>query len=260
MSASILSTLIVDDEKPARQRLRHLLAKDKRVELVGDASNGVEAVELAQQLRPRLMLLDIQMPGMDGFEVLRMLDHPPLVIFTTAFDEYAIKAFEIHALDYLLKPIPEKRLRSAIDRAIQEWSLIEGGGQSEWQDRLLQAVNSIAPAPRGLRRVPVRQGGKIRLVELDDVKWFFVQDKLVSLVSDGSAHDTQFSTIQELERKLDPEKFFRIHRGTIVNLGHIREIRPWFSGTLRLVMDDAKATELDVSREQAKKLKLVIGW
>jgi DNA-binding LytR/AlgR family response regulator len=260
MSASILTTLVVDDEKPARQRLRHLLAKDKRVELVGDASNGVEAVELVQQLQPRLMLLDIQMPGMDGFEVVRMLTHPPLVVFTTAFDEYAVKAFEIHALDYLLKPIPEKRLRAAIDRALQEWTLIEGGGQSGWQARLLAAVNAIAPASRGIRRVPIRQGERIRLLDLQEVKWFYVEDKLVSLVSDGGAMQTQFTTIQELERKLDPERFFRIHRGVVVNLGHIREIRPWFSGALKLVMDDAKSTELDVSREQARKLKQVIGW
>jgi DNA-binding LytR/AlgR family response regulator len=197
---------------------------------------------------------------MDGFEVVRMLDRPPLVVFTTAYDAYAIKAFEIHALDYLLKPIPEKRLRAAIERALEEWNRIDGGGQPDWQARLLEAVNSIAPASRGLRRIPIRQGEKIRLVDLEDVKWFYVQDKLVSLVSDNGEMDTQFTTIQQLERKLDPEKFFRVHRGVVVNLGHIREIRPWFNGTLKLVMDDAQSTELDVSREQARKLKEVVGW
>jgi DNA-binding LytR/AlgR family response regulator len=260
MPASPLKTLVVDDEKPARERLIHLLAKDKRVELVGEASNGLEAVELAERLRPQLMLLDIQMPGMDGFDVVRLLREPPLVVFTTAFDEYAIKAFEVHALDYLLKPIPQKRLASAIERAIQEWSLIEGGGLEAWQQRLLEAVNAVAPPQRAISRLPVRLGEKIRLIDLDDVKWFFVQEKLVSLVTDSGVMDTQYTTLHQLEQKLDSDRFLRVHRGALVNLNHVREIRPWFSGTLKLVMDDARATELDVSREHARRLKKVIGW
>jgi DNA-binding LytR/AlgR family response regulator len=259
MTAAPLTTLIVDDEKPARARLRHLLAKEKRVEIVGEAVNGMQAVELAEQLRPRLMLLDIQMPGMDGFDVVRLLREPPLIVFTTAFDEYAIKAFEIHALDYLLKPIPQKRLTAAIERAVQECRLIEGGGGQAWQTRLLEAVRDAQPAPRGMSRVPIRAGGKIRLVALRDVKWFYVEDKLVSLVCSEGVLDTQYTTLQELEDKLDPDQFFRIHRGVVINLNHMRELRPWFSGTMKAVMDDRASSELDVSREHAKRLKKVIG-
>lgn len=259
MAASALKTLIVDDEKPARDRLRLLLAKDRRVELVGEAGNGPEAIEAVARHHPQLILLDIQMPGMDGFDVVRMLEHPPLVVFTTAFDEYAIKAFEIHALDYLLKPIPQKRLRAAIDRAIETWERIEGGGAEDWQARLLEAVNAVAP-PKPMTRVPVRAGETIRLVPLEDVLWFYVRDKLVSLVTAEGELDTQFTTIQELERKLDPEVFFRIHRSMLVNLDHVKEIQPWFSGTLKVVMDDADASELDVSREHARRLRRQIGW
>ena len=169
MGTDPLKTLVVDDEKPARDRLIHLLSKDKRVEVVGAAGNGPEAIDRVNEHHPHLILLDIQMPGMDGFDVVRMLNDPPLVIFTTAYDEYAIKAFEIHALDYLLKPIPQKRLSAAIGRAIQEWSAIDGGGRDDWQERLLEAVNAVSPPQRTLARVPVRAGETIRLIDLVDV-------------------------------------------------------------------------------------------
>lgn len=260
MGTDPLKTLVVDDEKPARDRLIHLLSKDKRVEVVGAAGNGPEAIDRVNEHHPHLILLDIQMPGMDGFDVVRMLNDPPLVIFTTAYDEYAIKAFEIHALDYLLKPIPQKRLSAAIGRAIQEWSAIDGGGRDDWQERLLEAVNAVSPPQRTLARVPVRAGETIRLIDLVDVLWFFVQDKLVSLVSAEGTLDTQYTTIQELEQKLDPEVFFRIHRSMMVNLNHVKEIQPWFSGTVKVVMDDAESTALDVSRVHARRLRRQIGW
>ena len=255
-----LKTLVVDDEKPARERLIHLLSSDERVELVGDVGNGVEAVEFVETHRPDLILLDIQMPGADGFDVVRMVKELPLVIFTTAYDEYAIKAFEVHALDYLLKPIPAKRLASAIGRACVEVERAQPGeAGSSRRKRVLEAASEIVPS-QPISRVPVRRGDKIQLVETQDVLWFFVRDKLVSLVAGGGEMDTHFTTINELEQRLDPEVFFRIHRSMMVNLNHIREIQPWFNGALRIVMEDPEATELDVSREHARRLRKQIGW
>ncbi len=257
---SPLTTLIVDDEKPARDRLVHLLSKDRRVEVIGEAANGVDAIEFAETRHPRLMLLDIQMPGLDGLDVVRIVKDLPLVIFTTAYDEYAIKAFEVHALDYLLKPIPVRRLGMAIERA-QARLLSVGGqdGEPAWRETMLDAVNAISPL-KAMSRVPVRLGQRIRLIEAGDVIWFFVRDKLVSLVTRDGELDTHFTTISEIEQKLDQAVFFRIHRSVVVNLDHISEIRPWFNGALKIVMDDPAATELDVSREHGRRLRKQLGW
>ncbi|MCH8843007.1 MAG: response regulator transcription factor [SAR324 cluster bacterium] len=254
-----LKTLVVDDEKPARDRLIHLLSKDERVEVVGEAGNGVDAIDFVAAHQLHLVLLDIQMPGLDGFDVVRMVKKLPMVIFTTAFDKYAIKAFEVHALDYLLKPIPAKRLNVAIGRALAQIGQNAPGSDPDWRKRMLEAVDAISPT-KAITRVPVRLGERIQLVEVTDVLWFYVQDKLVSLVTREGESDTHFTTINEIERKLDPDVFFRIHRSTVININHIREIRTWFHGTLKVVMDDEASTELDVSREHSRRLRKQLGW
>ncbi len=247
-----MRVLVVDDEELARARIKELLADIPDVEVAGEAENGLLAVDAVGELEPDVVILDIQMPGMDGFEVVEALTCVPLVIFATAFDEYAIKAFEVNSVDYLLKPISRERLGEAIERAR---SLLDD--THELDDQMARLAGLIRS--RDVRRLPVLKGKKIVLVDLDDIVWIGVEGELV-FVHTASEKYMMNATMAELESRLDARVFFRSHRSSIVNLNHVKEIVPWFSGKYKIVVDDERKSELVLSRARAKGLREILPW
>jgi len=247
-----MRTLIVDDEAPARERLKRLLADIEGVELIGEAEGGVQAVEMIERERPDLVLLDIQMPGLDGFGVIEALEDPPLVIFVTAYDEYAIRAFEVNALDYLLKPFSRERLEKAVRRA-QE-ALAE---EQDFAMRLGPLLESLATQGRYLTRLAVRDRDRICVLDVDEVDWIDVEDEQV-MVHVGDRAYLIRRTLTELEARLDPAHFFRAHRSAIVNLSRVKEVIPWFKGSHKLRL--TTGAEVELSRARARALRKILGW
>jgi two-component system, LytTR family, response regulator len=240
--------LIVDDEAPARRKIRSQLAGDGRVAVVGEAASGPAAVDLIRELGPDLVFLDIQMPGMSGFEVIEAVGVPsmPAVVFVTAYDEFAVEAFEVQAVDYLLKPFQAQRLATALDRALVR--LGERAGRQESITRLLERV---LPAPRYLKRLVVHQAERIVLVPIRDVLHFSADGNYVKVVTSSGVHLLR-DTLAALEARLDPERFTRIHRGEIVAIDAIKEIQPWFNGDHVVVL--VTGEKLRLSRRYAERL------
>jgi DNA-binding LytR/AlgR family response regulator len=250
----MIRTLIVDDEKLARDRLSGFLKNMNGIEVVGQASNGVEAVRLIEEEKPDLVLLDVQMPGLDGFGVLNAIKHRPQVIFATAFDEYAIRAFEVQAIDYLLKPISRSRLSESVRRV--EARLADHTPASDVREivRALEAKDR-----RYVAQVPVHKGKQILVLPTDDVYWLEVEYRLVYAYTASDRYMTSF-TLKDLEERLDPEVFFRAHKSRLVNLNHVRAIVPWFGGRFKLVMRNPQSSEVELSRAQARVLRRRMRW
>ena len=247
-----IRVVVVDDEELARARIKGLLEAFDDLECVGEAENGLEAVERIRELGPDLVFLDIQMPGMDGFEVLAALDDVPLVIFATAYDEYALRAFEVNSIDYLLKPIEKERLAQAVERARELLS-----GENELGREIERIVGLVRT--RRVDRLPVQKGKKIVLVDHANIVWVEASEGLVFV----HTRDQRFlvnTTMAELEARLDPGTFFRTHRSSIVNLNHVVEIVPWFGGKYKVVIDDAGRSELVLSRARARALRAIFPW
>ena len=241
--------LIVDDEQPARKRL---LADIAGAELIGEAEDGLQAVELIEREQPDLVLLDIQMPGLDGFGVIEALEEPPPVVFVTAYDEYAIRAFEVNALDYLLKPISHERLEKAIHRAHE--------AQAEGRDltsRLAPLLESLAGQGRYLTRLAVHDKDRIRVLDADAVDWIGVENERTFIHVGSEAYSIR-RTLADLEMRLDPARFFRAHRSAVVNLNRVKEIVPWFKGSHKLRL--TTGAEVELSRTQARALREILGW
>jgi DNA-binding LytR/AlgR family response regulator len=247
-----MRTVIVDDEVPARERLKRLLAGIKGVELGGEAADGAAAVAMIERENPDLVLLDIQMPGLDGFGVIEALKDPPPIIFVTAYDEYAIHAFEVHALDYLLKPFSRVRLEKAIRRARSALRQEEA-----FAARLQPLLDSLTAQGRYLTRLAVRDRDRIRVLDAAEVDWVGVEAEQVMVHAGNGAYPIR-RTLAELEARLDPGTFFRAHRSAIVNLNRVQEVIPWFKGShkLRLI----GGAEVDLSRAQARALRKILGW
>jgi two-component system LytT family response regulator len=249
-----LRLLLVDDEPLARARTRRMLADIGGIEVVGEAGSAPEARSLVASLEPELILLDVQMPGEDGFALLASLDPRPAVIFLTAYDQFAVRAFEENAVDYLLKPFRRERLAEAIERARRD--LARPGDLSK---RLEELLRGMAPgASPHLERIVVRVGARQLIVRVDDVLWFGAEDKLVFAATAMERHWINF-TLDELERRLDPRRFLRVHRGAIVNLDWASALRPAFAGTYRLQLRDDARTEVPVSRVRARVLRERLG-
>jgi DNA-binding LytR/AlgR family response regulator len=255
MVAEPLSILIVDDEPLARERTHRMLAELPGVQVVGEAGSAAEARRRIAELEPDLLLLDIQMPGEDGFELLTSLEPRPAVVFVTAFDHYAVRAFEENAVDYLLKPFRKERLEQALDRARQDLARPE-----VLAERLELLLNSIGRGATddSLDRLTVRLGQKQLILKTADVLWFGAEEKLVFAATASQRHYVNF-TLDQLERRLDGRQFARIHRGVIVNLDWAAVLRPGFAGTYRLQLKDEAKTELPVSRARARALRERLG-
>jgi two-component system LytT family response regulator len=247
-----LRTLIVDDEPLARQRLARLLAAFPAIDIVGEAENGRQAVERVRELKPDLVFLDIQMPGWDGFRVLEELEAPPYVVFATAFDEYALRAFDAAAVDYLLKPIDPRRLGIAVERAT------DAASRREFGQKLSQLAATLGrPEGRPLRHIGVRKGDHIVVVRPEDAFYFEARAKETSLFTRDQEHIVDKS-LKQLEAELDSRRFFRCHRSYIVNLDRIVEVLPWFGGGMVARLSDRR--EVPVSRRQAATLKQRLGF
>ena len=259
-----LRILIVDDEPLARARVRRLLEDVGGAELVGEAGSAPEARTLIAASHPELLLLDIQMHDEDGFSLLESLPEPrPAVVFVTAFDHYAVRAFEANAVDYLLKPFRKERLAEALARARRDLARPEELSQrlaglltQIEQARATSRIAAATVAP--LDRFTVRVGPRQLIVRADEILWFGAEDKLVFAATAHDRHWVNF-TLDQLEQRLDPAKFQRVHRSAIVNLDHARSLHAAFAGTYRLRLDDAERTEVPVSRNRARDLKARLG-
>ncbi len=244
---------IVDDEKLARDRLGRMLRKAGDVQVVGEADDGAAAVRLIDEEKPDLVFLDVQMPGMDGFGVLERLSHRPHVVFATAHDAYGIQAFEVYAIDYLLKPVSRERLDEALRRVRERLD----SQPPDWQEMV---TNLRGDAPRRFpEQIPVHKGKQILLLSVDDIFWLEVEFRLVFAHTASERYMTNF-TLKDLEDRLDPDIFFRAHKSRIVNLRKVQAIVPWFGGRYKLVMRNPEQTELELSRAQARVLRRRMQW
>ena len=253
--------LITDDEQLAREELRYQLEQLGDVEIVADATNGLEALAAVDRFAPDLVFLDIQMPGLGGFEVARRLldraDDPPALIFVTAFDQHAIEAFEVNAVDYLLKPVEGARLEQALERARRR---IEAGRPNSaalppLNDQLEQIVKMMANRQVRREQVALKVGERFMLVQADEIIFASLADESINIVTGQVSGTSNYRTLDDLQARLDPEVFWRVHRSHLVNINKIKEIVPWFSRNYILRMKDAKGTEIPVSRAQTKRLR-----
>jgi two-component system LytT family response regulator len=245
-----IRTLIVDDMNLARERIKMILSADEEIDIVAECTNGREAIAAIKNLSPELVFLDVQMPQMSGFDVVRTIgvDQMPTTIFVTAFDEFALNAFEVNALDYVLKPFDEERLEKALKRAKQE---IKKLGHSSIDERLLQLLNNVKIEPKYLKRIPVKSAKQTILLPTDDIDWIAAAGNYLELYAGKNMHLIR-ERLTHLEQKLDPEKFARIHRSTIVNIEHIKTLQPLFNGDHLIILQNGK--ELHMSRTFREKL------
>lgn len=247
---SPIRAYVLDDEPLAVERLLRLLRQTGRVEIAGSETDPEAACPWLQTNAVDVLFLDIEMPGLNGFQVLERLETQPYIVFTTAFDRYALKAFEVHSIDYLLKPVESVGLHRALDKLIR----IRSGAEPAPDIR-----GAIAAVLKYPTRLPSRIGDRIEFVELDAVTHFYAGDKLTFAAStDGKAHIVD-SSISELETRLDPEKWLRLHRSTLVQLPFIREVHGFFGGRLIVRLNDAKRTELPVARDRVAAVKAKLG-
>jgi two-component system LytT family response regulator/two-component system response regulator LytT len=245
-----LSTLIVDDEQLASDELSYLLKDFADVEVTATGRNGLEALDLIQKLEPDLVFLDVQMPGLDGLGVIRQLREKgiplPYFIFVTAYDQYAVEAFRLEAMDYLLKPADKSRLEETIERA-----------RRAIQDKS-RSVAPEAPLPRSAphrTKLAVRAANRHFIVDAHDVIYATIDNGLITLVATQIEGQSNYRTIEDLQANLDPDIFWRVHRSFLVNINKIKEVVPWFKSSYQLRMDDKKHTEIPVSRVQTKRLR-----
>jgi len=247
--------LLVDDEPLARAMLREMLSDDPYVEIVGECVNGGEAVEAINATVPDLVFLDVQMPEVGGFEVLEALDKDqiPHVIFVTAYDQYAVRAFEVHALDYLLKPFDRERFDLSWQRAKAQILQERDGGVDQ---RILALLEEMKAGSKYLERLVIKAAGRIYFLETNDIDWIEAEGNYVS-VHEGKKSHLLRETISSLESQLDPKKFLRIHRSSIVRIDRIRELQPWFHGEFRVVLQNGM--QLTLSRNYRDKLQEALG-
>ncbi|MGI4854602.1 MAG: LytR/AlgR family response regulator transcription factor [Janthinobacterium lividum] len=273
-----LTAVIIDDEELARRELRYLLERVGGVDVVAEASNGIEAVQVIRREAPDAVFMDVQMPGLDGFAVLKQIiekhnGRMPEVIFATAFDQYAVRAFEVNAIDYLLKPFEQKRVQLAVEKlrsrrteasAVTTESGVEAVPQASAEERLEsllkllqeQAQATAVTQPRARSgKVVVRASQRLLLADQRDICFASIEEGTISVVTPTLEGASNVRTLEELTDQLDPETFWRAHRSFLVNIQHIREVVPWFKSSYLLRMDDRKSTEIPVARAQVKRLR-----
>lgn len=286
-----IRTVVVDDEKPARDRIKRFLAEHADFEVVGEAGDGESAIRIIDTLHPDLVFLDVRMPEADGFQVLERLDRVPRVVFATAYERYAVQAFEVHSIDYLLKPFDRRRFGAALARVRDE--MRKSVPAEEKLDALLREIRENTQALRGAAagaaadeddddartepttippgaatgwaarsssdRIPGKRGPRIYLLAPQEILWFEAEGELV-FAKAGAHRYLVARTLAELEAALDPKQFFRSHRSFIVNLAAIAEIIPEDSGNYRIIVRDPERTAVPLSRRQARKLREVFPW
>lgn len=260
----LLRVYLVDDEPLAGRRLARLLSETGRIEIAGSTIEPEIAVAEISRLAPELdaLFLDIQMPGLNGFELLGKLAAYPPVVFTTAFDQYAVQAFEVHSIDYLLKPVAVERLAKTLDK-LERRRGEQHSPNFELQKMLELATKVLTPTPdrqtRPLERLASRSGGRVQFVEVSQITHFFAEDKLVFAHTDDDKLFIVDYSIVDLEKRLAEQNFVRIHRGALLNTAWIQEVHGWFSGRVLVRLKDRRKTELQVARDRVKILKDFLG-
>lgn len=252
-ATTTLTAIVVDDERLACDELAYLLKEFPEIEIIGTGRNGLEALRLIEKLEPDLAFLDVQMPGLDGLGVIRKAKEMglrlPHFVLATAYDQYAVQAFRLEALDYLLKPIDKDRLAETIDRVRRQ---------------VESKQSPVAPEPPPARALPqrtkllVRSGNRNFIVDAQDVIYATIEDGIITIVANQVEGFSNFRTIEELQSNLDPEIFWRVHRSYLVNINRIKEVIPWFKSSYQLRMDDKRQTEIPVSRVQTKRLRALL--
>jgi two-component system LytT family response regulator/two-component system response regulator LytT len=256
-----LRVAVVDDEAPARDELCFLLQQMSGIEIVAQAGNGVEALRVIEEYQPDLVMLDVQMPGLTGFEVARRVVEAGLetqVVFVTAFDQYAIDAFEVNAVDYLLKPVEQERLGMAVDRARKRVAAAarpENRADGRNEPDLERLVQMLAERQGRREQLAIKIEERFLLVHADEVVHASVEDDQIRVVTNSLSGTSNYRTLDELQTRLDPAVFWRVHRSHLVNINKIKEIVPWFSRNYILKMKDAKGSEIPVSRSQTRRLR-----
>src|SRR5271155_1734019 len=264
-----ITALIIDDEQLAREELEYLLREEEDIDVLAQGRNGIEAVELIQSHHPDVVFLDVQMPGLDGFAVLKKLlerdeaDRMPQIIFATAFDQYAVRAFDVNAIDYLLKPFDRARVMQALDRArhrLQEAHQADQEPAPEHGSSRLDALlRLIEQQQAGVRprsgKIILQAHNRLLLADQKDICFAAIEEGIISVVTPTLEGHSKCRTIEELLELLDPSIFWRAHRSYVVNINHIKEVVPWFKSSYQLRMDDRKQTEIPVSRAQTRRLR-----
>jgi two-component system LytT family response regulator/two-component system response regulator LytT len=264
-----LTALIIDDEQLAREELAYLLVQVGGVEVVAQGANGIEAVDLIEEHHPDMVFLDVQMPGLDGFAAIQKLmerraksgsnaEPLPQIVFATAYDQYAVRAFDVNAVDYLLKPFDRARVEQAVVRVRGRLAGSTPGSLPESQiDALLRLLNR----PQGASRMPqpakliVQAQSRLLLIDQAEICFAAIDDGVIRIVTQSFEGSSKCRTLEELLDQLDPALFWRAHRGFVVNINHIREVVPWFKSSYQLRMDDKQKTEIPVSRAQTRRLR-----
>jgi two-component system LytT family response regulator/two-component system response regulator LytT len=278
-----ISALIIDDEQLARDELKYLLDQVGGVKVVAQGTNGIEAVDLIEEYRPDLVFLDVQMPGLDGFAVIQRLmerartradqepgreaEPLPQIVFATAYDQYAVRAFDVNAVDYLLKPFDRTRVEQAVERVRSRMAggqLNAGGANQPAESEVetqLDALLRLLKRPNGASRTPqpakliVQAQSRLLLVDQADICYAAIDEGVIRVVTQTFEGQSKCRTLEELLELLDPALFWRAHRGFVVNINHIREVVPWFKSSYQLRMNDKRQTEIPVSRAQTKRLR-----
>ena len=254
-----LRALVVDDEQLAREELCFLLGEAGGIAIAGQAADGVDALRLAGELKPDVAFLDVQMPGLTGFEVARRLlltDTPPQLVFVTAFDQHAIDAFAVNAVDYVLKPVDAHRLGQTLDRLRDRLASRAGAARLPLSAEDLEKVIEAVQARQGRRdQIAIRAGDKFILVQAEEVVHASLVDEAIVVATQTMYGTSNYRTLDELQTRLDPAVFWRVHRSHLVNITKIKEIVPWFSRNYLLKMRDPKTTEIPVSRAQTRRLR-----
>ncbi len=253
-----LRAIVVDDEQLAREELCYLLGRLDGVEVVAQAGNGIEAIRVIEEHNPDLVMLDVQMPGLTGFEVARRLLHAGVesqVVFVTAYDQHAIEAFDVDAVDYLLKPVEPSRLATAVERVRKRIAPDRVGPRLRSAEDLERLLQRLSERDEHRDQLAVRIGERFLLIQSDEVVHASVEDDVITVVTNSLSGTSNYRTLDELQAQLDPAVFWRVHRSHLVNINKIKEIVPWFSRNYILKMKDAKGSEIPVSRSQTRRLR-----
>ncbi|HXG86771.1 MAG TPA: LytTR family DNA-binding domain-containing protein [Vicinamibacterales bacterium] len=252
---SKIRTMVVDDEPVARERIVGLLSQEKDIEVIGECADGQQAIDAIQASTPDLVFLDVQMPACDGFGVIEQVgaERMPAVVLVTAYDEYALKAFEVHAIDYLLKPFGRDRFQQTLQYAREHLERRRAGDLGR---RLLALVQDLKPEPQRLDRMVVKSGGRVFFLRTEEIDWIEAAGNYVRLHLGGESHLFR-ETMNNMEARLDTRRFVRIHRSRIVNTDRIKELQPWFNGEYVVVLQNA--TRLTLSRGYREKLQERLG-
>jgi two-component system response regulator LytT len=253
-----LRAIVVDDEQLAREELCYLLGRLDGVEVVAQAGNGIEAIRVIDEYNPDVVMLDVQMPGLTGFEVARRLLHSGVesqIVFVTAYDQHAIEAFDVNAVDYLLKPVEPSRLATAVERVRKRIASDRVPPRLRSAEDLERLLQRLSEQQDRRDQLAVKVGERFLLVQSDEVVHASVEDDVITVVTNSLSGTSNYRTLDELQAQLDPAVFWRVHRSHLVNINKIKEIVPWFSRNYILKMKDAKGSEIPVSRSQTRRLR-----